>query len=141
MSTKSYLRSALFAIATAVSMPGAAADPVAGAAIGAGVGAVAGHAISGRDGALVGGAVGAVTGYQIAKNHHRAHQRRHVAYRSYQRPVYYRQRPARVYQAPNRHYSARPAHYVSRPSAYRGHRHVQYHYDRSGRLVRVTTWR
>ena len=56
MSSKSFL-AIVFVTATAiVSANPASADPVAGAAIGAGVGAVAGHAISGRDGALVGGA-------------------------------------------------------------------------------------
>ena len=87
---------ASFAIVTAVagiSAP-ANADPVGGAAIGAGVGALAGHAISGRDGALVGGAVGAVAGYQIAKHRTAHRQVRSVHYR----PVRHYHRPVRVYQ-------------------------------------------
>ena len=46
----------------------AAADPVLGALLGAGVGAAIGHNISGRDGAWVGGAIGAITGAAIGSN-------------------------------------------------------------------------
>ena len=140
MFTKSYLTTTLFVIATAITIPATAADPIAGAAIGAGVGAVAGHSISGRDGALVGGALGAAAGYHIAKRHDRSHNRRHVSHRTYQRPVYYRARPVHDYQAPRRN-SARPVYLTSSAPAYRGHRHVRYYHDRHGRLVRVVTWR
>ena len=46
----------------------AAADPVLGALLGAGVGAAIGHNVSGRDGAWVGGALGAVAGAAIGSN-------------------------------------------------------------------------
>ena len=70
---------------SAIPLP-ASADPIAGAAIRAGVGAAAGHGISGRDGALVGGTLGAVAGYQIGK-HRRYNRHRHV--RHSQRPVHH----------------------------------------------------
>jgi uncharacterized protein YcfJ len=114
MSTKSKWILTLFLLANAAIVPAASADPLVGAAIGAGVGAVAGHAVSGRDGALVGGALGAVAGYQIGKHHSRSNPRRHVSSLHYQQPV--------------RHYRGK--------QAYHGHRHTRYYRDQNGRLIR-----
>jgi uncharacterized protein YcfJ len=142
-SLKSFLRTTLFTIAAVAVMsnPASSADPIAGAALGAGVGAVAGHSISGRDGALVGGALGAVAGYHIAKKHHGKHRHRHVRHYS-PRPVHYYHRPARAYYAPRVYHAPRPVYYAARPVVHRSvHRHVHYYRDRHGRLIRVTTWR
>ena len=115
----------------------ALADPVVGGLLGAGAGAAVGHSISGRDGALVGGALGAAAGYQIGR-HYGQPRHHHVRYYR-QRPVRYYHSPARLYSAPA-YYAPRPAYYVSHPVGYRAHRHVHYHHDRYGRLVRVYSW-
>ena len=106
MRSKSIFTTTLFVLTTVVaSADPAFADPVAGAAIGAGVGAVAGHAVSGRDGALVGGALGAVAGYEIGKNRAR-HRTQTVQYRD--RPVHHHHRAVRSSYAPRGYYDARP---------------------------------
>ena len=119
MTIKTYFTASLLAMAMTVALPDAYADPVpiAGAALGAGVGAVAGHSISGRDGALVGGALGAVAGYQVGKHYSRNHRR--VS----SRPVYH---------------STRPVRYASRPVARHIYGRGPYYRDQYGRLVRLS---
>ncbi len=124
--SSSLLTATLLAFATATTAPAVSADPIAGAAIGGGVGALAGHAVSGRNGALIGGTLGAIAGYQIGKHHHRRHYASHR----------YHHRPVRAYYAP------RPYYYTAAPVyVHHRHRHVHYYHDRYGRPVRVVTWR
>lgn len=103
MSYKIAVRACLSAaLAVAANIGPAFADPIAGAAIGGGAGALVGHAVSGRDGALVGGALGAVAGYQVGKR-----------YRENRVREAQRHRPVRYYQSRakgHRHHHAHRAH-------------------------------
>ena len=72
-----------------------AGDPLGSALIGAGVGAVIGHGIDGRDGALVGTALGALAGTAISTSDYRPRYQQgynaQVGYyppRGYAQPVY-----------------------------------------------------
>ena len=66
MFSKSVIAATLFATGLAASGTARAADPVGSAILGAGAGALLGHALGGRDGALIGGALGAVAGATAA---------------------------------------------------------------------------
>ncbi len=74
-------------------------DPVLGALVGAGIGAVIGHGVNGHDGAVVGSALGAVAGAAIAASadgHYDSGYYQATPY--YGAPAYYEPTPA--YYAP-----------------------------------------
>ena len=100
-------------------------DELAGVLIGAGSGAVIGHAIGGRDAAVAGGFIGAMLGAAVADDHGRP-----VVVRPAYRPVY---GPPVVYEAPRVRYVAAPVYVETRPAPY-GWRHEwrEHHDDRRG---------
>jgi uncharacterized protein YcfJ len=125
--------SAVLAVATlGASGTAMAGDPVVGAVVGGGIGAVIGHAMGGRDGAVVGSIIGAGTGAAVATDN----DGRVVGYEYDDAPapvVYAQPRvvyvPARrvVYEEPP--VVVRPRGYVV---AYRNYGHG-YYYGREGR--------
>ena len=74
MFSKSVIAATLFATGLAASGTARAADPVGSAILGAGAGALLGHALGGRDGALIGGALGAVAGATAASAQRASHR-------------------------------------------------------------------
>ncbi|MEW5770576.1 MAG: YMGG-like glycine zipper-containing protein [Pseudomonadota bacterium] len=68
MKAKSLITTLLLAGSTAFGHAATASDELAGAVIGAGAGAVIGHAIDRQDGAAVGGILGAMLGLAIAND-------------------------------------------------------------------------
>lgn len=74
MLRKSVIAATLLATGLAASGMARAADPVGSAILGAGAGALLGHALGGRDGALIGGALGAVAGATAASAQRASHR-------------------------------------------------------------------
>jgi hypothetical protein len=89
-----------------------ASDDFAGVLIGAGSGAIIGHAISGRDGAVVGSVLGALVGVALADDHDRP-----VVARPQYRPPYGPPQ-AVVYDTPRARYVAAPIFVEPRPAPY-----------------------
>ena len=98
----------------ALGSPGAnASDDLAGALIGAGAGAILGHAVNGGDGAIVGGFLGAILGAAVADDDdHRDHRAR--------------ARPVPVYAPPVVRYDAPPRPWVGPVPVYPDWRHDRY---------------
>lgn len=74
MLRKSIFAATLLATGLTASGMAQAADPVGGAILGAGAGALLGHVLGGRDGALIGGALGAVAGATAASAQRASHR-------------------------------------------------------------------
>lgn len=138
-----------------------ASEPLLGALIGGGAGAIVGNAVGGRDGAIVGGALGAVAGAAIG-----SHRYERAAYAApevvYARPGVAYAQPRAVYVEPPLVYAVEPPpvqlvervivapradHYVVREGAWerpwgRQHvrssgRHTERWHDRGGEAVRL----
>ena len=107
-----------------------ASNEAAGVFIGAGSGAIIGHAISGGDGAVVGGILGAMVGAAIADDDYG----RPVAVRHNYRPAY-GPRPVVVYEAPRVRYVSTPVIVHTRPAPYVW-RHHEWRDHRDGRWDR-----
>ncbi len=106
-----------------------ASNEAAGVFIGAGSGAIIGHAISGGDGAIVGGILGAMVGAAIADDDHG-----HRVVRHDYRPAY-GPRPVVVYQAPRVRYVGAPVIVHTRPAPHVW-RHHEWRDHRDGRWDR-----
>lgn len=140
-------------LATALSGTASAGDPVVGAIIGGGAGAIVGHAVGGRDGALVGGAIGAATGVALATDRNRNNTRETYYERDrdddrydrrtvvYERPRYAPPPRVVVYERPEpRHITYVRTTYVERgPHWDRGY-HRGWKHDRWDRDDRNDRW-
>ncbi len=108
-----------------------ASDELAGALIGAGTGAVLGHAVGGHDAAVVGGFLGAILGAAAVDNDDRDGYRR--PYRTG-----YGQPPVAVYETPRFRYGPPPVFVAPRPAPYAWHhewqerRDARWDHDRDG---------
>lgn len=121
MKTKLIASSLLVASLSALgSAPAMASDEFAGLLIGAGAGAVVGHAMGGGDGAVIGGFLGALLGAAVADDDRRT--------------VVVRQRPHAVYGPAPVRYHAQPRYWEGpRWEGPQQHRHPNWNNDRDGR--------
>ncbi len=113
MKTRFVLPTLLLATLAGFGTIAQASNEAAGVFIGAGSGAIIGHAISGGDGAIVGGILGAMVGAAIADDD----RGRPVVVRHDDWPAY-GPRPVRVYEAPRVRYVSTPVIVYSRPAPY-----------------------
>jgi len=117
--TASLLLASLISVASPVTR--ASDDQFAGLLIGAGAGAIIGHAVNGGEGAAVGGFLGAIMGAALADDddHRRIVVRRPPPPPVYVAPVVRYYEPPKVWGPP------RPFRYEERDELRHGHRHMQ----------------
>lgn len=96
--TPSLLLASLIVLGSPSAM--ASDDELAGLLLGAGAGAIVGHAVSGGDGAVVGGFLGAILGAAIADDDDRGYVARPVYRPVHAPPAVHYYRPAKVWVAP-----------------------------------------